>query len=104
MSGGADGLDGLADVRLVRELFPFCFTLDRDMRIAMAGSRWESFEPGVRSGAAFHELFDLERRGADSDWFEQRNLLAAPPLAPDAANALARLRGRLDREFPSLVR
>ncbi len=50
------------------------------------------------------EFFDLERRGADSDWFEQRNLLAAPPLAPDAANALARLRGRLDREFPSLVR
>jgi arylsulfatase A-like enzyme len=50
------------------------------------------------------ELFDLERRGADSDWFEQRNLLAEPPLAPDAAAALARLRERLDRELPTLAR
>ncbi|MFM7298624.1 MAG: hypothetical protein ACKO4Q_15575, partial [Planctomycetota bacterium] len=50
------------------------------------------------------ELFDLERRGADTDWFEQRNLLAAPPLSPDAAAALAQLRARLDSEFPTLVR
>ncbi|MBM3988787.1 MAG: hypothetical protein FJ294_12620 [Planctomycetes bacterium] len=50
------------------------------------------------------EFFDLECRGVDTDWFEQRNLLAAPPLAPDAANSLARLRARLDAGFPALVR
>jgi len=50
------------------------------------------------------EFFDLERRGAESDWFEQRNLLAAPPLSPEAAVALAQLRARLDTEFPTLVR
>lgn len=61
MTGECDGLDRMPDVRLVRELFPFCFTVGADMRIAMAGSRWESFDPGVRAGAAFHEVFEIER-------------------------------------------
>ena len=43
MNGGQGDIDPAPDVRLVRELFPFCFTLDGDMRIAMAGSRWPTF-------------------------------------------------------------
>lgn len=49
------------------------------------------------------EFFDLSTETSNSDWFEQRNLLDAP-LGVDAAAALSRLRGALDREFPSLAR
>jgi signal transduction histidine kinase/CheY-like chemotaxis protein len=51
----------MPDVRLVRELFPFCFTIDRDMRIAMVGGRWGSFEGSVALGADFRAVFDIER-------------------------------------------
>ena len=61
MSGQAPDLSGMPDVQLVRELFPFCFTLDAELRVQMAGARWETFEPAVREGAAFHELFEIER-------------------------------------------
>ena len=59
----ADGTDlaGMPDVRLVRELFPFCFTVDQDMRLAMVGTRWASFDPAVRVGADFHGVFSIER-------------------------------------------
>ena len=59
----ADGTDlaGMPDVRLVRELFPFCFTVDHDMRLAMVGTRWASFDPAVRVGADFHGVFSIER-------------------------------------------
>jgi len=59
----ADGSDlsGMPDVQLVRELFPFCFTVDHDMRLAMVGTRWATFDPAVRPGADFHGVFAIER-------------------------------------------
>ena len=50
-----------ADVAFVRSLFPFCFTIDADMRVVMAGTRWERYAPEVREGADFHDLFAIER-------------------------------------------
>lgn len=61
MSDEPGDFHSMPDVMLVRELFPFCFTLDGDFRIRMAGSRWESFAPEVRTGAAFDEVFVIER-------------------------------------------
>ena len=61
MSQASFDLSGMPDVQLVRELFPFCFTLDEGLRVQMAGARWSTFEPGVTVGAAFHELFEVER-------------------------------------------
>jgi two-component system cell cycle sensor histidine kinase/response regulator CckA len=52
---------GASDVRLVRELFPFCFVLDRSMRVGMAGERWRSLAPEVVPGAPFDEVFEIER-------------------------------------------
>ncbi len=52
---------GASDVRLVRELFPFCFVLDRSMRVGMAGERWRSLAPEVVPGAPFDEVFETER-------------------------------------------
>jgi len=59
----ADGSDlsGMPDVQLVRELFPFCFTVDEGLRIAMVGQRWESFDASVQVGAGFFEVFEIER-------------------------------------------
>jgi len=54
-------LESMPDVKLVRELFPFCFTLNAEMRIAMVGERWASLEPSVRVGAAFGDVFEIER-------------------------------------------
>ncbi|MEY4117267.1 MAG: hypothetical protein RLZZ116_595 [Planctomycetota bacterium] len=54
-------LDAMPDVKLVRELFPFCFTLDADMKIAMVGERWQSLEPSVCVGASFHDVLEIER-------------------------------------------
>ncbi len=54
-------LDGMPDVKLVRELFPFCFTLDADMKIAMVGERWQSLEPAVCVGASFNDVLEIER-------------------------------------------
>jgi len=61
VSGALDGFDRMPDVRLVRELFPFCFALDAEMRLAMTGTRWESFDASVEVGAAFHDVFAIER-------------------------------------------
>ncbi|MFM2164033.1 MAG: hypothetical protein RL325_470 [Planctomycetota bacterium] len=61
MSDPRDGIESMPDVRLVRELFPFCFTLDRDMRLAIVGARWASFEPAVAPGVRFEEVFEIER-------------------------------------------
>ena len=54
-------LSSMPDVRLVRELFPFCFTVDEGLRIAMVGQRWESFDASVQVGAGFFEVFEIER-------------------------------------------
>ena len=54
-------LSSMPDVRLVRELFPFCFTVDEGLRIAMVGQRWGSFDASVQVGAGFFEVFEIER-------------------------------------------
>jgi len=53
--------EAMSDVLLVRELFPFCFTVDRDMRIAMVGARWSTFDGSVAVGADFGTVFEIER-------------------------------------------
>jgi signal transduction histidine kinase len=68
LNGGGAATPGLdAESSLVHGLFPFCFTLGPDLRLAMVGSRWEQLAPEVRVGAAFLELFEIERPlGAES--------------------------------------
>ncbi|MEY2715945.1 MAG: hypothetical protein RIT24_2288, partial [Planctomycetota bacterium] len=61
MTTPGQDLESMPDVKLVRELFPFCFTLNAEMRIAMVGERWASLEPSVRVGAAFSDVFEIER-------------------------------------------
>ncbi|MFM1821798.1 MAG: hypothetical protein RI967_64 [Planctomycetota bacterium] len=50
-----------SDVRLVRELFPFCFVLDHELRIGMTGARWATLAPEVAVGAPLAEVFEIER-------------------------------------------
>ena len=61
MTADGSDLSGMPDVQLVRELFPFCFTVVHDMRLAMVGTRWATFDPAVRPGADFHGVFAIER-------------------------------------------
>ena len=61
IDGGAATPEPGSESELVHALFPFCFTLGRDLRFAMVGSRWERVAPEVRTGAAFAELFEIER-------------------------------------------
>ena len=91
MSGQSPDLSEMPDVRLVRELFPFCFTLDRDMRLAIVGARWASFEPAVAPGVRFEEVFEIERpSGVGTDALPQgRRIAHAHPI--NGQNPIARL-------------
>ncbi len=73
---------------------------------AVRDSRYKLLRFTTRERDLVHveeQLFDLATESSNSDWFEQRNLLAAP-LSADAATALSRLRSALDHDFPSLSR
>ncbi len=54
------------------ELFPFCFEVDREMRLTGLGPRWSSFVPEIRVGDDFHAHFEVDRplggRDFDSIW------------------------------------
>lgn len=48
-------------VRFIGTLFPFCFAIDRSMRLTMSGPRWTAYAPEVAVGAALHDLFVVDR-------------------------------------------
>ncbi len=50
-----------AEEALVRRLFPFCFAMDEQRRLTMAGSRWSRVAPELTPGAAFDEVLEIER-------------------------------------------
>lgn len=64
---GGNSLNGESDrvsateLRLVRELFPFCFLVGHDYQVVMTGDRLAHFDDRARVGVSFAELFEIER-------------------------------------------
>ena len=64
---GGNSLNGESDrvsateLRLVRELFPFCFLVGHDYQVVMTGDRLAQFDDRARVGVSFAELFEIER-------------------------------------------
>lgn len=52
-----------AELRLLRSLFPFFFTVTGDGRMGAVGDRWRTFAPELDLGARFDDLFTIARPG-----------------------------------------
>jgi signal transduction histidine kinase/CheY-like chemotaxis protein len=63
-------------VQFIGTLFPFCFAIDRSMRLTMAGPRWAGYASEVAAGAVFGETFVIDRPSGirtDSDILSHRD-------------------------------
>ena len=58
---GDNAADWQTELRLLRQLFPFFFTVTADGRLGAVGDRWATFAPGVDLGAAFLDVFEIAR-------------------------------------------
>ena len=52
-----------AEIRLLRTLFPFFFTVTAGGRIGAVGERWHTYAPELDLGACFDDLFTIARPG-----------------------------------------
>ncbi len=79
------------------ELFPFCFEIDRDLRLIALGPRWSSFAPATRVGDDFRLHFAIDRPlgclDFDSLWAREGDLFILRVLAKENLT----LRGQMVR-------
>ena len=82
------------DAALLRQLFPFGFSVDASGRLLAAGTRWASYAPQVAVGSNFDALFVVQRPVGVTGIAQLRSSLDEAVLLKLAGRAGFELRGQ----------